>query len=257
MRESVEVPVEEPPQQGPVETYPNQGQPIMSCSSLVALCLAIAAVAGAAGGTGLRAGRKGSAGGAATAADSCAVSQIEASSPRGKVLDSEKLVLRWRAVVSGPYEVTVRDEDGRDVFTTSTFAHELRVLVGPMAGELAAGAAYSWTVRPASFGDATCPAAEFRLLSPQESAAARARFEAAAREVREGRDDAEPAAGLALARRYVEEGFYIRAEAELQRLIEQGWADPAIDRLLADLYRRTKRAISLREMPPAPEEPGP
>lgn len=184
--------------------------------------------------------------------DPCDRDHLELSAPRGRVLGS-RVVLRWLSDEDGPFQVTVLDEAGRSVYTASTFAHELRVLVGAGEGELASGREYSWAVRPQGAEAADCPTAEFRVLTPEESGRAQARFEAAARELGVGDESKDPAAGMALARMYLEEGFQAEAEEQLVRLIDEGWDDPRIDEMLAELYRQQERTLSLRAMPPPPD----
>ena len=183
---------------------------------------------------------------------------LELSSPHGKVLESGRLILRWRAADAGPFDVQILHEDGTPAYSATTFGHELRVLIsrgegamrGPTGELLEAGRTYRWTIRPSHAPDGTnCPAAEFEILSAEQSAAAQARFDAEAKRLRAGDEAAEPAAGLALARLYMKEGFYVLAERELERLIEEGWDDPQIDATLRDLYRNSERRLSLEALP--------
>ena len=223
------------------------------------LCLCVAAVAAVPAAVSAQQGE-------GTAGVFLACDSLELSSPRGVVLESGRLVLKWRAADQGPFEVRVLDPDRRQVYGASTYGHELRVLVsrgegtmrGPSADQLESGGTYRWSVRPTSApAGEECPEAEFRILSAAESAEAQARFEAAAKRLGVGNEDAEPAAGLAMSELYRDEGHLVLAEAELQRLIDEGWDDPAIDRALADFYRSTGRERSLREMPGGGGTPGP
>jgi len=174
---------------------------------------------------------------------------IELSAPHGLLLTPSKLTLSWRTAERGPFRVTVLDKEGATVYTASTFGHEMRLLVGSFPDALKAGRAYRWRVEPElSPGGPDPPYAEFSILDAEESAEAKARFEKEARELGVGEEAREPEGELALAKLYLQEGFYAEAERELERLVERGWDDPRIRTLLAEIYRKTGRAISLREL---------
>ncbi len=189
-----------------------------------------------------------------TTPDPCEAAALELSAPRGKVLQASRLALRWRAAERGPFEVTILDDRGEPVYTSTTYGHELRVMVsrgagelgGPHDPELESGRAYRWRVVPRFAEDASrCPTVEFRLLGEEESLAARARFEAESKRLGVGDESRQPAGEIALARAYLEEGFYEEAEEVLESLRQRGWDDPRIDELLRDLFRKTDRTLSL------------
>jgi hypothetical protein len=198
----------------------------------------------------------------------CDASHLELSGPHGRVLSTSRVILRWRPLESGPYEVKVLDPKGQTVYSATTFGWEMRVLVsrgpgamgGPHPPELEPGKTYRWTVQPRFVTDPTeCPVAEFRILSPEDSKAAEARLQAAARKLGVGNEETEPEPEIALAKMYVEQGFYAEAERDLRRLRERGWDDKRITAMLAEIYRKTGRHLSLRELETeaAPSTPQP
>jgi hypothetical protein len=197
------------------------------------------------------------------AAAPCDPDSLELSAPRGKVLRSSRLKLRWRARDPGPFQVTISTPDGRPVYQADTYGHELRVLVGSGAGEseaeqIRAGGSYRWGVVPKFVSDASaCPTAEFTLLPEVESEEQIARFEAETKELGVGDEGREPAATLALARLYLDGGFDAEAEGLLQGLREKGYEDSAIADLLTGMYRKTGRRLSLAELLAPPREPAP
>ena len=95
-------------------------------------------------------------------------------------------------------------------------------------------------------GSALC--AEFEVLPEEEAAAARARLDQAAAELGVGDEAREPEGEIALARLYLDEGLHAEAEVVLAGLQQRGWDDPRIAELLAEIYRATGRALSLREV---------
>jgi hypothetical protein len=200
----------------------------------------------------------------AGAGDPCAPSSLELSSPRGTVLQSSRLILRWRSTDGGPFVVTITDEAGEPVYTSTTFGHELRVMVnrgagemrGPHAPQLENGRSYRWNVVPQFAADPkACPRAEFRLLDERSSEADAAKFEAAARRLGVTDEARELEGRLELARLYLRDGFYAEAEQEMRRLQQRGYDDPRVPRLLTEIYRTTHRPLSLEDLQHPSEEP--
>jgi hypothetical protein len=156
------------------------------------------------------------------------------------------------------------DDKGRSVYAADTYGHELRVLVSadseaPSGGDenqVRNGGTYRWRVVPKFAPDpAACPTAEFRLLASDDSRKTGERFAAEAERLGVGDEAREPEASIALARLYLQEGFYSEAEALLQRLRQRAYDDERIEALLSDLYRRTGRRLSLAALATDPEEP--
>ncbi len=102
---------------------------------------------------------------------------------------------------------------------------------------------------------AACPTADFRLLTEGQSRAQTDRFAAEAEKLGVGDESREPEPTIALARLYLQEGFYSEAEQLLLRLRQQAYEDERIEGVLSDLYRRTQRRVSLAALKTAPEEP--
>jgi hypothetical protein len=177
------------------------------------------------------------------------------------VLQPSRLELRWRARDAGPFRVTVSTADGRPVYQAETYGHVLRVLVasgaeGEDASQVKPGASYRWSVVPKFAADAsTCPSADFTLLPEGKSERHAARLEAEGKELGVGDEAREPGATLALARRYLEDGFDAEAEDLLLGLREKGYADPDVEELLIGMYRKAGRHISLAELQAPPPEP--
>ena len=193
----------------------------------------------------------------------CDPDSLELSAPRSTVLQSTRLTLRWRARDPGPFQVTLSTPDGRPLYQADTYGHELRVLVdsgadGDGPDQVRTGGSYRRRVVPKFAPDASvCPTAEFRLLPEEESAEQTARFEAEGKKLGVGDEAREPGATLALARLYLEGGFDAEAESLLLGLREKGYEDRAIEDLLATIYRKTNRRLSLAALQAPPGEPAP
>lgn len=167
-------------------------------------------------------------------------SRIVLLEPRGSLLNASKLTLRWATSERGPFRVTVVDDQGTPLFTASTFGHEFRVLVdSKFEGDLSSGRTYRWSVEPevADQGPAPAPIT-FRILSPEETQAAETRYQEAARRLGVDNESKELDSRLALAELYLKDGFFAEAERELEWLVERGWDDPRIERMLAEIRRK-------------------
>jgi hypothetical protein len=200
-----------------------------------------------------------------SAGASCDSTDLELSAPRGNVLQSAGFKLRWRSNDRGPFHVSVSDEGGRTVFSADTYGHEMRLLVsqdeggmgGPNEGQqLERGRTYRWRVVPEFVPDpSACPTAQFRLLGENESRKETERFAAEAKKLGAGEETREPEATIALARLYLQEGFYAEAEGLLLRLREQSYDEKQIEGLLSDIYRKMGRQLSLAALKTTPQEP--
>jgi hypothetical protein len=179
--------------------------------------------------------------------DAPATGATELVAPLGTLLSGSKLRLRWRSDENVPFRVTVL-EDGRTLFTASTYGRELRV-IGTDMENLHPGGSYRWTLK-SEFAKPQEPAlcADFTILPEDAAAQVRERFETAAAELGVGDEAREPEGEIELARLYLAEGLHAEAEEILETLRQRGWDDPRIAELLAQSYRATGRAASLREV---------
>jgi hypothetical protein len=111
------------------------------------------------------------------------------------------------------------------------------------------GGSYRWTLK-SEFAKPQEPAlcADFTILPEDAAAQVRERFETAAAELGVGDEAREPEGEIELARLYLAEGLHAEAEEILETLRQRGWDDPRIAELLAQSYRATGRAASLREV---------